>query len=154
MGFFGGAKNNFKKAEAAVIVQNLLEHQVNLPLLGAELDPAKVANALVGDVWDNKPDVFSGKFGHRPHKLAIAACALGLGVRFYDDRQDVQNRFAVMIALGNLLSEIEVNGPLYSLNSVDIMLIGIASEILETVAKPFMEIAGQLDDTPSPSPIV
>jgi len=45
-----------------------------------------------------------------------------------------------MIALGNLLSELEVNGPLYSLNSVDVMLIGIASEVLETVSKPFMEL--------------
>ena len=154
MGFFSGAKNNFKKAEAAVIVQNLLEHQVNVPLSGATFDPAKIANALVGDVWDNKPDIFSGKFSTRPNKLAIAACALGLGVKFYDDRKDVENRLALMTALGNLLSEIEVNGPLYGLNSVDVVLIASASEVLEEVTNPFMDILDQMNDYPTAAPIV
>jgi hypothetical protein len=43
---------------------------------------------------------------------------------------------SIVMALGNLLSELEVNGPLYSLNSVDVMLIATASEVLETVAQP------------------
>ena len=154
MGLFSEAKNNFKKAEAAVIVQKLLEHQMSVPLSGATLDPAKVANPLVGDVWDNKPDVFSGKFGQRPHKLAVAACALALGVNFYDDREDTGNKFAAMMALGNLLSEIEVNGPLYSLNSVDAVLIAAASDVVEKAAQPFMEMGAQLDGIQTPSPVI
>lgn len=115
MGFFSTITDTAKKAEAGVLVQNLLEHQANAGLF--HLDPKKIAHKLVSKVWDAKPDVYFGKFAQRPHKITVAASALINGYEWYSS--DDPNRPALLIALGNLLSELEVNGQLYSLNSLD-----------------------------------
>ena len=53
MGLFSGVKSRYKKSEAAVVIQKLLEHQANIGLF--DLDPAKVANMLIAVVWSTKP---------------------------------------------------------------------------------------------------
>ena len=45
MGLFSGIKSRYKKSEAAVVVQKLLEHQANVGM--CDLDPRKTANKLV-----------------------------------------------------------------------------------------------------------
>lgn len=125
-GLFGGLKNTYYKSEAAVIVQNLLQIQKNAHFLTA--DASKLANELVTAVWDRKPDVFSGKFGQRPHKIVTAAAALAIGVIVRDDTDP--DRAAILLSLGNVLSELEVNGRLYPLNSVD-------EELLEGALRVF-----------------
>jgi chromosome segregation ATPase len=106
MGLFSGIKSTYKKSEAAVVVQNLLEHQARVGLF--DLDPAKSATNFTQLVWDSKPDVFNGKFGQRPHKIVVAASALANATQLFD-RNDL-NGDAVVISLGNILSEIEANG--------------------------------------------
>ena len=138
MGLFGGLKSTYKKSEAAVVIQNLLEHQANAGLF--DLDPAKVANTLVQAVWDAKPDVFDGKFGQRPHKITVAAAALANGIAI--TRKDHSSRDAMTLALGNVLSEIETNGRLYPLNSLD-------HALLETSLSVFREIAEEFTESPS-----
>lgn len=58
MGLFSGIKNTYQKSIAAVVVQNLLEHQAKAGIFDG--DPASVANKLVAEVWDHKPDIFNG----------------------------------------------------------------------------------------------
>ncbi len=122
MGLFSGIKNTYKKSEAAVIVQNLLEHQQNVGLFDS--DPGPTATKLVGDIWDAKPELFNGNFGQRPHKLSVAAAALAAGLGNQWPNESSKN--AVVICLGIALSEIEKNGSLYAFNGIDERLISMA----------------------------
>jgi hypothetical protein len=141
MGLFSGIKSTYKKSEAAVVVQNLLEHQANNGFF--DLDPALWANKLVAAVWDQKPDVFDGKFGQRPHKLTVAASALAIGV--YSFEKNDFNRQAMVLSLGNIFSELEVNDGLYPLNSLDHQLIEAAASIFADIASEFSNIRARED---------
>jgi hypothetical protein len=134
VGFLGGIKNFFKQTEAAVVVQKLLEHQAN-KVGWFDLDPAQFANMLVRAAWEEEPDIFSGKFGQRPHKVSTAAIALARAVKAMPKTDS--NRSAVLISLGNLLSKIERNGQFYPLNSTD-------EYLLEFSAKVFMEASADM----------
>jgi hypothetical protein len=137
MGLLGGLKSTYAKAEAAVVVQNLLQHQFDIGNLS--LDPAKLANNLVAAVWNAKTDILSGKFGQRPHKIAVAAIALGNGISSFDDNDGTRN--VLIISLGNILSEVEVNGRLYPFNSLD-------GQLFEDAASCFAEALEKLSDSP------
>lgn len=143
MGLFRGIKSAYKKSEAAVVVQNLLENQARLGLLNR--DPAKFANELIGAVWDSKPDVFEGKFGQRPFKITVAASALANGIDLLKDGDP--NRDALVMSLGNILSELETNGRLYPLNSLDGELIDASMATFTKIANEFSEspIANEVD---------
>jgi len=135
MGLFSGIKNTYKKSEAAVVIWNLLEHQANVGLFNQ--DPAKLANKLVENVWESKPDIFGGKFGQRPHKLAVAAFALANGIELFHDGD--LNRRAIILSLGYILSELETNGRLYPFNSLDHVLLESSMSIFTNIADELME---------------
>lgn len=148
MGIFGGIKSTFKKTEAAVVVQNLLEHQVKTGLF--DLNPAKLANRLIEMAWEAKPDVFNGKFGQRPHKITVAAAALANGIELSDEGDS--NRNALVLSLGSLLSELEVNGQLYPLNSLDHKVLEYPLSVFEAVAEEFSETPDEREfDEPASS---
>lgn len=125
MGLFSGIKDAYKKTAAAVVIQHLLEHQGRIGFF--EGDPATLSRRLVSSTWDQKPDMFGGKFGQRPHKLSVAAISLAIGVAGFSKHD--RNRAVLLLALGNILSELEVNGRLYPLNGVDYTLIEGAAKI-------------------------
>lgn len=133
MSLFGSIKNTYQKSVAAVVIQNLLEHKVKANIF--DLDPSSIANKLVTEVWDQKPDVYSGKFGQRPHKLTVAASALANGIHLFEE--DDGNRYALILSLGSILSEVEVNGRLYPFNSLDRLL-------LEEAQAKYYEAASEL----------
>lgn len=143
MSILSGIKSTYKKSEAAVVVQNLLEDKKRIGLLYSE--PAKLATKLVGLAWAAKPDVFDGKFGERPHKITVAACALATGVELFDDADFDRN--AIILSLGDILSEVETNGRLYPLNNVDHALLEFAMSIFskigeEILGSPFADKTG------------
>lgn len=137
MGMFDGVRNTWRKSEAAVIVQNLLEIQVKNGL--SNLDPAETANKLVGVVWDSKPDIFSGKFGQRPHKISLAAAALVQGAYVYPAGHP--NHATVVLALGMILREVSINGSLYPLNSLD-------GTLLDAACAAWALLAERISDDP------
>ena len=49
--------------------------------------------------------------------------------------EDNQNRTAVIISLGNLLSEVETNGQLYSFNTLDVHLFEFAGKVFLEVGE-------------------
>lgn len=131
MGFFSGIKSTFKKSEAAVVVQNLFEIQAKAGIF--QHDPAKIATHLVASVWDQKPDIFDGKFGVRPHKLAVAAVALGNGFYVFESERPL--RASCLIALGEILKTIGVNGSLFQFSNVDHTLFDSAMQMFTEEAE-------------------
>lgn len=125
MGLFSGIKDTYKKSEAAVVIQNLLEIQAKIGYFGD--DPEKSATALIQSAWDEKPDIFSGKFGQRPHKLAVAAIALSRGISI--SRQDEPHRMALFASLGKVLAEAHTNASFYPFNNLDSTLLEAAGEV-------------------------
>lgn len=142
MGLFGAVKSTWKKSEAATVVQNLLEQQAQHGFFTS--DPAKTATLLVAKVWDHKPDVFNGKFGQRPHKLSVAAIALSFAIDNLSPQYD--DYAALIIALGNLLQELETNGSLYPLNSID-------NELLKGAIQTFIEVSNSQEAESEEIPI-
>lgn len=128
MGLFNGIKNNYKKSEAAVVVQNLFEHQASLGNLS--VDPAKFATALVARLWEQKVEWFDGTYGQRPHRVTVAAGALAHGVQLLPESD--ANRFGVLMALASVLSQLEKDAPLFAFNGIDERLlsyaVGVASD--------------------------
>jgi hypothetical protein len=137
MGFFSGIKDMNKKVEAAVIVQNLLEIQVNAGTFSS--DPQNFATRLVNMAWDKKPDLFNGGFGQRPFKLAVAASAFSNGVTQFND--DPSIKVALVISLGNIFLELQTNRRLYPLNSLD-------DQLLEDALVVFKENMKKMSETP------
>lgn len=142
MGLFSGFKNTLKKSEAAVVVQNLLQIQFDAGVF--DRDPASFATALVDAAWSDKPDIFNGNFGQRPFKISVAAVAIGMGIPQY--RKDDTIRNALILSLGNIFNELEANGKLYPLNSIDDQLLNAAMAI-------FTEASEEMLDTPLGSEI-
>lgn len=131
MRLFAGIKDTFKKSEAAVIVQNLLEMQQKNGFF--DTDPASSATHLIDAVWAKKPHLFDGRFGQRPHKISLAAAAFSNALDILEVGQPNSNCFAM--CLGNILNEISVNGKLYPLNSLDIDLLDGAAKTLSRVSE-------------------
>jgi hypothetical protein len=130
MELFSGIKSTYKKSEAAVAVQILLEHQAEAGMFS--LNPTSLANKLVAAVWDQKPDLYNGRFGQRPHKLSVAATALMNGIDLF--RGDDPNRQALILSITNLMAEIEVNYGLYRFNSLDhVLLKSVRSALLNLI---------------------
>lgn len=131
MGFFGTIKNNWKKSEAAVIVQNLLEHQARMGIFDA--DPAKVANVLVEACWTHNPEMFDGRFGQRPHKLSIAAYTLASYARGLPEGH--VHLSPIALSLGMILREVEKHGVLYPFSALDQKIIGVAAQTYGELAE-------------------
>lgn len=136
MGLFSGIADNFKKSEAAVVVQNLLEHLQKTNVLDAFVPPvttANVATFIIESAWDVQANLFSGKLGHRPNKLAIAAYALAQAVERTEESRG-SLRPALTIALGLALREAKANEVVYFEKSVDRLLFERATDVFTAVA--------------------
>jgi len=133
MRLLGGIKDTYKKSEAAVVVQNLLEMQKKSGLFDS--GPASSATSLVDAVWTKNPHLFDGRFGQRPHKISLAASAFSNAIDVLEVGNPNSNSFAM--CLGNILNELSVNGKLYPLNNLDIDLLDTASKTFTRISEEF-----------------
>lgn len=146
---FKGIKDTWKKSEAAVIVQNLLQMQYDAGRFGD--DPASSANTLIASLWDKTPHRFDGRFGQRPHKLSVAAAAFANAIRVLGHRNE--NSMIFSICLGNILNEVNANGSLYPLSRLDDEILTESAIVLQAVADEFSQdplfdkIASMLDES-------
>ena len=126
---FQSTRDNWYKAKAAVIIQNLLEHFDRFGFV--QSDPAKLANFLISEGWKVFPDVFAGKFARRPHKITLAFVSLAHSMqnRFYPEGDDR----GVKMSFLRLASEIHENGAFYGLSSTDERLIEECSSALSII---------------------
>lgn len=142
----------YKKSIASLPVQTLLEHQKKRGLF--EGDANAISNQLIERAWDNKPDIFQGKFGQRPHKLSTSTYALALGAQRSTLEQD-NNAPALTMALGNALIELNTNGNLYPFQNIDHELnnqsMAIYIELTEKYNNPKLaeELSIKKDNSPN-----
>lgn len=128
---FKGIKNNYWKSEAAVVVKNLLDMQVNAGAFHE--NPASSANDLVAAVWEKSPHVFDGRFGQRPHKVGIAAAALSNAVSLLGPYNPNAQAFA--LCLVNIPNEATANRNLYPFTALDNDIFSEAMAVIERVSK-------------------
>ena len=139
MGIFSEFKSTFKKSESILLLKSMFDQHKSIGLL-EDVNTEKLAERLVSDVWQSKPDIFDGAFGQRPHKMAVAAAALAYSLDNLELERNRKIRLSIQINLGNLLSEIQTNGRLYPFNSLDVVLIESAVDTLSThTAEPARE---------------
>lgn len=114
MQLFKGIKSFYKRSEASIVVQNLLEIQAKE--LNFSADPAMSARLLVENVWNQSPHLFDGRFGQRPHKISVAAVAFSNAIEV----QGIDNPSHPLVAsLLKVLNNVANKGHLYPLNSLD-----------------------------------
>ena len=142
MSLFKGIKDNWKKAEAASIIQNLLEGQARVGAFAG--DPATAANTLVKKAWAVNPEIFDGRYGQRPHKASLAATSLAMAV----DGLSRASKFhaPLMAALAEILLDLEEKGFLLPLSQLDRKLLATAQDILirESESVGFSELDQEL----------
>ena len=126
MGIFSGIKNNLKKSEAAVVVQNLLEIQQRKGF--AVSSPQILASTIIGGAWDEKPYFFDGSKYRRPHKITIAAISLARYCERYPTDTDHE---AALSSLATALDELQKNPDKYELQDIDYKFIELATKIFE-----------------------
>jgi hypothetical protein len=114
-------KDIYKKSEAAAVVKGLLERQQRYGFFTG--DAAKVAAELVAEIWSLRPNLFNGTNEARPHKMNLAASSLANGITAQAYDKAYTSSFT--IALGILLTELEENRRLYSLNGLDLKMASV-----------------------------
>jgi hypothetical protein len=120
-------------------IELLLDQQVTNGLLVG--DPKTLAGRLVTQVWAQKPELFEGRLGPKPHQLAVAAIALASGVRLEAYRNNEPLRSSYTFALGLILDGIAANAHAYAFHPVD-------HQLLDAAAATFSEPLGELQLSP------
>jgi len=129
MTLFFGIRANARKAQAAVLVQNLLELSAKHTDLGA--GPGDIANKLVGLTWDRNPQWF-GPNRPLPNKFVLAASALSSGANAMAQMQNRSVELAMMNCLAEVLKEITMQREFndLQLSALDLHLVGTVTEHL------------------------
>lgn len=128
MRFIGGVLDVLHKAKAAAIIQGLFEHQIRSGL--CSFNAVDAASQLVDGAWLPRPGVFNGTRQSRPHRLAVAAVALGGGWDHYSNNREMQ--LAVLVALAQLLKEVGAKKDI-NFSNLDLKFIDMAVSALENM---------------------
>lgn len=137
MRFFNTVKNNWRKAEAAAIIQALLEHHQENGVF--HLDPAKIANGLVDNLWNGAPKTFDGRHGIRPHKATAAAAAMMAAVYNAAKKGNLEtNTLCLSMGAFQILQEIDNQPENFNLSTLD-------EGVLSEVHRQFEEVQHDLE---------
>ncbi len=126
MGLFDGVKRTVKMSQAAAVVRGVLDQVTKSGVM--EGDPQALTTRLVALCWAQQPDLFDGKFGKPPHKIATAAIALAAGFDEYRDQPQI--KATLLIALCEVIREVELRGHLYPFHDLDVALLRRAEEAM------------------------
>lgn len=122
-------KDNFKKSEAAVMVDKLLQSQIDIGNFETKLVVKDLANTLVQQAWSLKPDLLGGRFGTRPHKLSVVIFTFSAAAAIENEdsfKKSSSLQDVCLIILSLLSNELKNNGRLYNLSQTDDVIIELA----------------------------
>jgi hypothetical protein len=120
---FGRLTSMYKLSEASGIVKEVL---LSLPLPMLPFDADALSTKLVAVTYNTKPDLFDGKLGKRPHRVATAAVALAEGLSYEGYEFARTARQVVFLALGNILLSATANASRYGFTQIDMHMIRLA----------------------------
>jgi hypothetical protein len=122
-----GIKDNWRKAEAAAVVQTLLEGFGRRAGMSV-LDFDKLANVMVDRAWTENDHLFSGYRAGRPHKVALAAASLAnLLTKIPPDEQI---HALLSLCLSEVMRDLNDRGHLLYLSELDRVMISTAQQTL------------------------
>ncbi len=125
--------NMYRKSAAAVLVQMALERFGWYLPEGSS--PAKLANDMVGEAWDRRPDLFAGHFGARPHKFSVAAVSLAEAIQREPLHSPSRRSYALCLA--KVLEQHPIWTNAISSGDSDDVLLREAAEVFDLVANEY-----------------
>ncbi|WP_114238469.1 hypothetical protein [Dyella sp. C9] len=129
MGLFEAMGSSLHKAQVIATLGQLLDQLADRGVLDGH--PRRLAEQLVAVAWTQKPALFEGKTGPRPHKLSIAAMSLAVGVRCEARQEHPSLQDAYTFALSLLLHEIAHEAARLPFHDVDRHLLDAAAATLD-----------------------
>lgn len=132
--------DTFHKSRAAALVQGLFQVQASRGFF--LLSPSESANELVSKAWALQPDVYDGRRGVRPHRVALAAAALAGGWDHFSGNRAAQ--VAVMVCLSEILQDVQTKRPAYNLSSLDDALFDIVFQEFVVINSLFEQQSPQI----------
>lgn len=142
MGLFGAVSASYNRAQASVVIQQLLRRQIDGLMLDG--NPVAMANRMVERVWGAYPDLFEGKTGPKPNKEAVAAYALAGGAAWEAHAGNEALHVSYTLALGSLMDELNRNAHAYPFHHVDAQLLERASAMLSREMASLEEMRKQM----------
>lgn len=138
MRFVEGIKDNYRKSEAAVYIQNIFEHQKRNGVLIA--DPKMAANRIVERGWEEITRLNHTKM--KPHKLTLAAFSVALSIK---DVPITSGSFApLLICLDFLLESIETNIDIEPFDLIDWTFLKMSVYVYSLKAGPEAKVFNEL----------
>ncbi|MBO1924575.1 hypothetical protein [Thiomicrorhabdus sp. 6S3-12] len=125
---FGSIKSAYKKSQAEELLSKVLVAHDPFSQFNGEQD--KVASNLIENVWNARPNIFSGKeFGERPNTISILLFALANGLELEKDSTSARNIY--IMCMSSLFQEVEERAGAYKLVKVDDVLITASLNVFE-----------------------
>lgn len=131
MGRLSVVKGVYGKRDVSSVIRKLLARQVRTG--ATAMDPEALAATLADLVWERNPGLLNDPSEPPPHLLVLAALALAQGFRSLPESGG--SRFALTVALGNILAELEVN-------ACD-LLSGLDRQLIVTITETFAEMLAE-----------
>ena len=134
---FKSVKDNWRKAEAAVVLEKLFENQHMI----FDGNPKLQAGAIVQKCWDRGSAALDGSKGPRPHRVAIAAISLAHAIKF--ETGTAEDKLYLVLSLRELLEGVHSLKSSNEFNLVDEKLFDMATEAYDF----FFDTADEMQTT-------
>ncbi|MBW0159486.1 hypothetical protein [Sedimentimonas flavescens] len=123
-------KHKWRSAEAAALIESIADSMAQDGVFASNAQ--QFGFKIVDGAFKARPELFDGRNGHMPHRVAYAATALALTAERAP--ADGQLFSAVMIALGKILQAAHAMAVSLPLSPQDLMLMNAAGEVFERLA--------------------
>lgn len=131
-----------QREQAMAAIERLLTLQADHGLLA---DPPRLlAERMISRAWAQKSALLDGTAGEAPHKLAIAAVALAVGVQHATEDGDGALQGNYLLALGHILDEAAQPESREHFHETDLSLLDLAAAAF-TLCPAGLKDATQLD---------
>lgn len=145
-------KDKYHKSQASTIIENVARdildkgfpYRLKTPIIDWSI-------TTVNNGWRVNPDMLSGKFSSRPHRLTVASYCIAVALKnILDTSNDHQLLLFHSMIYTTLISEVEVNGNLYGLTQIDYAVISMGNDL----AIPIIEAISQISNKSAKSNII
>ncbi|MBZ6071845.1 hypothetical protein [Aeromonas schubertii] len=141
MGFLTNIKSVFHKTAASALLKKVISSHDRRGL-SLKVDFAKLASDLIECTWREKPEIYDGAAGVRPHKITIVAMSLVYGIALYQESTDsehIEKKDIFLLSLGTVFTELAKNAHLYPLTALDHDMLAVAMKIYAKVTEEVLE---------------